>query len=155
VLFTDIVGSTERARVLGDEAWRRVLESHDRIAWQTIDRYRGRVIKSTGDGLLVTFASPSAAVACASVLRRELAGIDIAIRGGVHAGEIVERADGDISGLAVNLAARVSQSAADDSIYVSSTVHDLLLGGEWSFTDQGEFTLKGIAGSWRLFLVAQ
>jgi class 3 adenylate cyclase len=124
VLFTDIVGSTERARTLGDDAWQLTLESHDRIAWKTIDRHRGDVVKSTGDGLLVTFGSPSDAVACATVLRRELASIGLLIRGGLHAGEIVTREDGDVSGLAVHLAARVAQAAPDSTICVSSTVRD-------------------------------
>jgi class 3 adenylate cyclase len=151
VLFTDIVASTERARTVGDDDWRLTLESHDRISWKTIDAHRGRVVKSTGDGLLVTFGSPSAAIACAAVLRRELEGIGVAIRGGLHAGEIVVREDGDVSGLAVNLAARVAHAAPDSTIYVSSTVRDLLLGGGHTFTDRGEHALKGIDGSWRLY----
>src|SRR5262249_25813301 len=154
MLFTDIVGSTERAGAVGDEAWRLTLESHDRIAWKTIDGHRGRVVKSTGDGLLVTFGSPSDAVACAAVLQRELAGIGVAIRGGLHAGEITVRDDGDVSGLAVNLAARVAQAAGDGAIYVSSTVRDLLLGGGQTFTDRGEHVLKGIDGPWRLYQLA-
>jgi class 3 adenylate cyclase/esterase/lipase len=155
VLFTDIVGSTERAREVGDEAWQLILESHDRIAWKTIEGHRGSVVKSTGDGLLVTFGSPSDAVACAVVLRRELASIGVAIRGGLHAGEVAVRDDGDVSGLAVNLAARVAQAAQDSSIYVSSTVHDLLLGGGQRFADRGEHALKGIDGSWRLYQLSQ
>jgi class 3 adenylate cyclase len=155
VLFTDIVGSTERVRTVGNDAWRLTLESHDRIAWKTIDGYRGRVVKSTGDGLLVTFGNPSDAVACAAVLRRELASIGVEIRAGLHAGEIVMRADGDVTGLAVNLAARVAQAAPDCTIYVSSTVRDLLLGGDRTFADRGEHALKGIDGSWRLYQLSQ
>jgi class 3 adenylate cyclase/pimeloyl-ACP methyl ester carboxylesterase len=155
VLFTDIVGSTERAHEVGDEAWRLTLESHDRIAWRTIEAHRGSVVKSTGDGLLVTFGSPSDAVACAAILRRELASIGVAIRGGLHAGEIAMRDDGDVSGLAVNLAARVAQAAQASSIYVSSTVHDLLLGGDQTFADRGEHALKGIEGSWRLYRLSE
>jgi class 3 adenylate cyclase len=151
VLFTDIVGSTERARRVGDAAWRLTLESHDRIAWKTINGHRGRVVKSTGDGLLVTFGIPSDAVECAASLRRELAGIGVLIRGGLHAGEVVVREDGDVSGLAVNLAARVVQAAPDGLIYVSSTVRDLLLGGNQPFADRGEHALKGVDGSWRLY----
>ena len=151
MLFTDIVGSSERVRMLGDDAWQLTLESHDRIAWKTIDRHRGAVVKTTGDGLLVTFGSPSDAVACAAVLRRELASIGVAIRGGLHAGEVVMRDDGDVSGLAVHLAARVAPAAEGSSIYVSSTVRDLLLGGDQTFADRGEHALKGIDGSWRLY----
>jgi class 3 adenylate cyclase len=155
VLFTDIVGSTARACALGDDAWQLTLESHDRIAWKTIDRHRGTVVKSTGDGLLVTFGSPSDAVACAAVLRRELATIGVAIRAGLHAGEVVTREDGDVSGLAVHLAARVAEAAPDRTICVSSTVRDLLLGSDQTFTDRGEHTLKGIDGSWRLYQLSQ
>ena len=155
VLFTDIVGSTERAGTIGDDAWRLMLESHDRIAWKTIDGHRGSVVKSTGDGLLVTFGSPSNAVACAAVLRRELASIGVAIRGGLHAGELVVREDGDVSGLAVHLAARVAQAAQNGAIYASSTVRDLLLGGDQKFADRGEHALKGIDGSWRLYQLSQ
>jgi class 3 adenylate cyclase len=154
VLFTDIVASTERSRELGDEAWRLVLESHDRIARKDIAAHRGTLVKSTGDGLLVTFASPSDAVACASALRRELAAIGVAIRGGLHAGEITVREDGDVSGVAVNLAARVAEAAPGGAVYASSTVRDVLLGGRESFADRGEHALKGIDGSWRLYEVA-
>jgi class 3 adenylate cyclase len=155
VLFTDIVGSTERAGTIGDDAWRLTLESHDRIAWKTIDGHRGSVVKSTGDGLLVTFGSPSDAVACAAVLRHELSSIGVAIRSGLHAGELVLREDGDVSGLAVNLAARVAQAAPASAIYVSSTVRDLVLGGDQKFADCGEHALKGIDGSWRLYRLSQ
>jgi class 3 adenylate cyclase len=155
VLFTDIVGSTERMRAVGDDAWRLTLESHDRIAWKTIDRHRGTVVKSTGDGLLVTFGSPSEAVACAAALRRELASIGIAVRAGLHAGEVIMRDDGDVTGVAVNLAARVAQATPESTIYVSSTLRDLLLGGDLKFTDRGEHTLKGIDGSWRLYQLSQ
>jgi class 3 adenylate cyclase len=155
VLFTDIVGSTERMRAVGDDAWQLTLESHDRIAWKTIDRHRGAVVKSTGDGLLVTFGSPSDAVACAAALRHELASIGVAVRVGLHAGEVVMRDDGDVTGVAVNLAARVAHAAPESTIYVSSTLRDLLLGGDLRFTDRGEHALKGIDGSWRLYQLAQ
>lgn len=151
VLFTDIVQSTARAGEIGDEAWRRLLESHDRLAWKTIDAHRGSVVKGTGDGLLAVFDSPSDAVACAGEFRKELDGIGLAIRGGLHVGEIVVRDDGDVSGLAVNLAARVLQKAEAGAIYASSTVRDMLLGGERTFADKGEHELKGIDGAWRLY----
>jgi len=151
VLFTDIVGSTARAAQVGDDAWRRTLDGHDRIAWKTVGRHRGTLVKNTGDGLLVTFDSPSQAIACSAELARELAGIGLAIRAGLHAGEVEVREDGDVAGLAVNLAARVQQAAREGSTYVSSTMRDLLLGGSLSFADRGEHALKGIDGAWRLY----
>jgi len=154
VLFTDIVGSTAEGAKVGDDAWRRTLESHDRIAWKTVDRHRGTLVKNTGDGLLITFDSPSQAIACGVELARELAGVGLAIRAGLHAGEIEVRENGDVAGVAVNLAARVQQAAREGSIYTSSTVRDLLLGGERSFEDRGEHELKGIAGAWRLYELA-
>ena len=151
VLFTDIVASTERTIAIGDEAWRGLLESHDRIAWRSIDRYQGRLVKHMGDGLLAIFESPSRAVACASTLCHELAAIGVEIRGGLHAGEVTVRDDGDVTGQAVNLASRIQGAASAGSIYVSSTVREILLGGERSFEDRGEHTLKGIEGVWRLY----
>ena len=151
VLFTDIVGSTARTAEVGDEAWRKLLENHDRFAWKTVDRHSGKLVKNTGDGLLVTFDSPSEAVACASELTSGLASAGLTIRAGLHAGEVEVREDGDVVGLSVNLAARVQQAARRGSIYVSSTVRDLLLGGDVSFEDRGEHTLKGIEGPWRLY----
>ena len=111
-------------------------------------------VKNTGDGLLMTFTTPSEAVACAAELVRELRGVGLTVRAGLHAGEIVVREDGDVTGLAVNLAARVQQAASGGATWVSSTVRDLLLGGEWSFTERGEHVLKGIDGAWRLYELA-
>ena len=154
LLFTDIVDSTARSAEVGDQAWREMLDRHDRIAWQAIDRHAGTLVKNTGDGLLMTFDAPSQGVACATELVRELGRIDLRVRAGLHAGEIVVREDGDVTGLAVNLAARVQQAAAGGATWVSSTVRDLLLGGEWSFTERGEHLLKGIDGAWRLYELA-
>jgi class 3 adenylate cyclase len=154
VLFTDIVGSTTAAARVGDAAWRSTMEGHDRVAWQAVDKHRGNLIKNTGDGLLITFDSPSDAIACTSELTRELADLGLSIRAGLHAGEVEVREDGDVTGLAVSLAARVEQAAKEGSTYVSSTVRDLLLGGDQSFEDRGEHALKGIAGAWRLYELA-
>lgn len=154
VLFTDIVGSTRQSAERGDAAWRAILDSHDRIARGLIDEHEGHVVKSTGDGLLVTFDAPSQGVACSVSLRDALAGIGVEIRAGVHAGEIELHDDGDVSGIAVNLAARVEQRAGDGEIWASSTVRDLMLGGSTAFSDAGEHELKGIDGSWRLFSIA-
>ena len=154
VLFTDIVDSTARSAEVGDTAWRDMLDRHDRIAWQAVERHAGKLVKNTGDGLLMTFTSPSEAVACATHLVRELGRAGLGVRAGLHAGEVVVREDGDVTGLAVNLAARVQQAASGGSTWVSSTVRDLLLGGEWSFTERGEHVLKGIDGAWRLYELA-
>jgi class 3 adenylate cyclase len=154
VLFTDIVGSTAEAARVGDAAWRTTMEGHDRLAWRTVGEHSGKLVKNTGDGLLVTFDSPSEAITCTSKLTRELAGIGLTIRAGLHAGEIEVREDGDVTGIAVNLAARVEQAARDGATYVSSTVRELLIGGEHAFEDRGEHELKGIPGSWRLYELA-
>jgi class 3 adenylate cyclase len=154
VVFTDLVGSTAGAVAAGDEAWHRLLDAHDRIAWEAVDRYSGSIVKSTGDGVLARFDSPSSAVAFATELRRTLDTVGLQIRCGLHTGEIELRDNGDIAGVAVNLAARVEQACDDGAIFVSSTVCDLLLGGDACFDDRGEYQLKGFDRSWRLFSVA-
>jgi class 3 adenylate cyclase len=151
VLFTDIVGSTAAANAVGDAAWRALLDRHDRSAWESADRHGGRIVKNTGDGLLARFDSPSAALDFAVEHRQALAELGLRIRCGVHAGEVELRADGDISGAAVNLAARVMDAAADGAILVSSTVRELLFGGELGFEDRGEHALKGFDSRWRLY----
>ena len=110
-------------------------------------------MKSTGDGLLVVFDVPSQALSCGAAMLRELRSIGVDIRAGVHAGEIEVHDDLDISGIAVNLAARVEQAAQDGELWASSTVRDLMLGGAATFEDRGEHALKGIDGAWRLFAV--
>lgn len=154
VLFTDIVNSTRQSSTVGDTSWRETLEGHDRVTRDLIDRHGGRVVKSTGDGLLAVFDVPSQAVSCAADMLRSLADIGIAIRAGVHAGEIELLDDGDITGIAVNLAARVEQQAADGELWVSSTVRDMMLGGSTTFVDRGHHELKGIDDQWRLYSVA-
>jgi class 3 adenylate cyclase len=154
VVFTDIVGSTSGAAATGDAAWHRLLDAHDRIAWETVDRHSGSIVKSTGDGVLARFDAPSSAVSFATDLRRALRGVGLQIRCGLHTGEIELRDNGDIAGVAVNLAARVEQACDDGEIFVSSTVCDLLLGGDARFDDRGEHQLKGFDRPWRLFSVA-
>jgi len=151
VVFTDIVGSTARTNAVGDTDWTAILDRHDQIAWSLADRHHGAIVKSTGDGLLARFGSPADAVQFACDLQAELDAIDLRIRCGVHSGEIELRESGDIAGIAVNLAARVEQAADDGEIFVSSTVHDMLLGGETRFEDCGEHSLKGFDTPWRLF----
>lgn len=154
VLFTDIVESTRQSSAVGDSSWREVLDSHDRITRNLIDQHRGRVVKSTGDGLLAVFEVPSQGVSCGLEMCEALSGIGVRIRAGVHAGEIEVHDDGDISGIAVNLAARVEQQAADGELWTSSTIRDMMLGGRASFAERGEHELKGIGGSWKLFSVS-
>lgn len=154
VVFTDIVDSTRTSGALGDAAWRAVLDDHDRLARKLVDHHGGRVVKSTGDGLLIVFDAPSQGVDCGRALCHELAGLGIQIRAGVHAGEIEVRDDLDIAGIAVNLAARVEQAASDGEFWASSTVRDMMLGGSAHFDDRGDHELKGIDGTWRLFAVA-
>jgi class 3 adenylate cyclase/pimeloyl-ACP methyl ester carboxylesterase len=154
VLFTDIVDSTRQSASVGDATWRDVLDGHDRTARGLIDQHRGRVVKSTGDGLLAVFDAPSQGVECGIEMCNALRGIGVEIRAGLHAGEIEVHDDGDISGIAVNLTARVEQNASDGELWASSTVRDLMLGGSASFTERGEHELKGIDGVWRLFSVA-
>lgn len=154
VLFTDIVDSTRHSAAVGDAKWRAVLDSHDRIARRLIDEHHGRVVKSTGDGLLATFDAPSQGVECGMKMCDALRGIGIEIRAGIHAGEIEVHDDGDISGIAVNLAARVEQKASDGELWASSTVREMMLGGSASFEERGEHKLKGVDGTWRLFSVS-
>ncbi len=153
VLFTDIVDSTRQSAAVGDAKWHETIDAHDRLARKLVDQHSGRVVKSTGDGLLVVFDVPSQGVACGIALCNELRNIGVEIRAGVHAGEIEVHDDLDISGIAVNLAARVEQAARDGEFWASSTVRDMMLGGSATFADRGEHPLKGIDGKWRLFAV--
>jgi class 3 adenylate cyclase/pimeloyl-ACP methyl ester carboxylesterase len=151
VLFTDIVGSTSRTATVGDSTWRRLLDSHDRIAWGMIDRQGGTIVKSTGDGMLAWFDAPSDALAFACDFRGAVAELGIAIRCGLHTGEVELRESGDVLGTAVNLAARVEHAADDGTILVSSTVRDLVRGGRARFSDRGEHRLRGFEEPWHLF----
>ena len=153
VLFTDIVGSTEEATRLGDAAWRRLLDQHDSLTRREVDRWRGRVVKSTGDGALATFDGPARAIRCAAGLQASLRDEQVRIRAGLHTGEIELRAD-DIGGIGVHIAARVEALAAPDEVLVTKTVTDLVAGSGITFADRGLHDLKGIPGSWQLFAVA-
>lgn len=154
VVFTDIVGSTNKATEAGDKQWRDLIDTHDSLCHLTVTRHGGRVVKSTGDGVLAVFPNPSPAIEAVTELRERLNDVGLVIRVGIHAGEIEDHYDGDISGLAVNLAARVEQTTPDGDTYVSSTVQQLLLGTEIVLVDVGEHTLKGIEGNWRLYQLA-
>jgi class 3 adenylate cyclase len=151
VVFTDIVDSTARTAMSGDGSWSDLLESHDRLAWAAAEAHRGTIVKSTGDGLLARFDAPSEALEFSLDFRRALTQVDLQIRCGVHTGEIELRDNGDITGVAVNLAARVEHAADDGTIVVSSTVKDMLLGGDICFDDFGEHILKGFDRPWHLY----
>ncbi len=152
VLFTDIVGSTERAASLGDLRWRRMLEEHDRISRREIERQRGQYVNSTGDGLLASFDGPARAISAAAEIGRALEPLDLPIRAGVHTGEC-ERIGEDLGGIAVHIGARVSSAAEPGEILVSQTVRDLVVGSGIEFADRGVRDLKGVPGEWRLYAV--
>lgn len=154
VLFTDIVESTSRSLAAGDHSWTTKLDSHDRIARDTVTAHNGLLVKLTGDGVLATFETPSAAVDAARELQALLNKAGIQIRCGIHAGEIEIRGK-DISGSVVNLAARTMAEAADSEIYITSSVRDQLLGSQFDFQDAGKYSLKGFTTPRRLFLVAR
>jgi class 3 adenylate cyclase len=152
ILFTDIVGSTERASRLGDSAWRQLLERHDRVVREQVVDHGGRIVKSLGDGTLAVFDGPARAIGAAEAIRDELNRLDIEVRAGVHTGEC-ELIGEDIGGLAVHIGARVGAKARAGEILVSSTVADLVVGSGTSFTERGEHELQGVPGKWRLLAV--
>jgi class 3 adenylate cyclase len=153
VLFTDIVGSTERAAQLGDRAWRGVLDSHDRVVRRQLERFRGREVNTVGDGFVATFDGPGRAIQCACAIRDAVRALEIDVRTGLHTGEVEMRGD-DVAGIAVHLAQRVSALAHPGEVLVSRTVTDLVAGSGLQFEDRGEHELKGIPGSWHLYSVA-
>jgi class 3 adenylate cyclase len=152
VLFTDIVGSTERATQLGDEAWTAALAAHDRLVDRHIAAARGVVVKSTGDGVLATFDGPARAIECARAIGDALDDLGLKIRAGLHTGE-VEMGDDDIHGIAVHIAARIVALAGPGEVLVSGVIPPLVLGSRIAFTDRGDYELKGVPGSWRVFAV--
>jgi class 3 adenylate cyclase len=153
VLFTDIVSSTERAAELGDEAWRSLLQRHDNLVREQVERHRGRFVKSLGDGALAVFDGPSRAISSATAVRDGVRDLDLEIRAGVHTGECELLPDDDVGGLAVHIGARVSSLAGPGEVLVSSTVRDLVVGSGQTLTDRGEHDLKGVPGPWRIFAV--
>jgi class 3 adenylate cyclase len=152
VLFTDIVGSTERAAQLGDLRWENLLADHNRVVRHEFERFAGHEVKVVGDGFVATFDGPARAVRCAVAIRDGVRELGLEIRAGVHVGEIEVLPD-DIAGLAVHLGARVSALAGPGEILVSSTVKDLVVGSGLAFDDRGSHVLKGVPGEWRLFAV--
>ena len=149
-LFTDIVGSTEKLFSVGDEAWRRVLDEHDAIAGHWVASYKGRIVKNTGDGILAIFDGPVRALQCALDLIDALNKINLPIRAGLHVGEVVTRGQ-DITGIAVNIAARVMDHASSGEVLMTRTLKDLTGGSQMVFESVGEFELKGLNEHFELF----
>jgi class 3 adenylate cyclase len=152
LLLTDIVDSTRLATELGDHRWREVLDSLDALVVPQVERFRGRLVKATGDGHLATFDRPGRAIHCALALRDGVRGLGVDVRIGLHTGEVEMRGD-DVGGIAVHLAERVSAQAGAGDVVVSRTVVDLVAGSGIEFQDRGAHALKGVAGAWQLYAV--
>jgi class 3 adenylate cyclase/pimeloyl-ACP methyl ester carboxylesterase len=153
VLFTDIVGSTEQASALGDQKWREVLDRHDACVRRELAHFGGVEVKTTGDGFLATFDSPSRAVRAAQAICRAAPAAGVQVRAGLHTGEVERRGD-DVAGVGVHVGARVAALAGPSEVLTSSTVRDLVLGSEFVFEDRGRHSLKGLDGDWQLLAVA-
>jgi class 3 adenylate cyclase len=152
VLFTDIVGSTERAAALGDRRWRELLDRHDAIVREQIGRFNGREINTTGDGFVASFDGPARAIRCALAITDAMGPLGVDLHLGLHSGECEVRGK-DLGGLAVHIAARVAALAAAGEVLVSGTVKDLVVGSGIEFAERGEHELKGVPGTWRLYAV--
>ena len=153
ILMTDIEGSTEAAANMGDARWREIIEVHDAAAARAIARDGGTLVKTMGDGVLATFGGPSRAVACAKRLKSDAAALGLTIRAAVHTGEC-ERRGQDVSGIAVNVAARILDATPGGSCHVSTTVRDLTAGSGLEFVAAGSHRFKGVPGDWELFSVS-
>jgi class 3 adenylate cyclase len=152
VLFTDVVASTEQAVRRGDQQWRGLLDRLYAGARREVERHRGKLIKTTGDGVLATFDGPGRAIRCGLALRDAVSALGIEVRVGLHAGEVEVMGD-DVAGIAVHIAARVMGEAGAAEVLVSSSVPPLVAGSGLEFADRGEQHLKGVPGRWRLFSV--
>jgi class 3 adenylate cyclase len=152
VMFTDIVGSTESAARLGDRRWGDLVARHDELVRGQLDRYRGRPVKTLGDGFLATFDGPARAIRCAHEITAAVRELGIEIRAGLHTGEC-ELVGDDVAGMAINIGARVSALAGPGEVLVSGTVKDLVYGSGIEFADRGAHELKGVPGDWRLYAV--
>jgi pimeloyl-ACP methyl ester carboxylesterase/class 3 adenylate cyclase len=150
VLFTDIVGSTEKAVSLGDRRWRDLLDNHHAIIRRNLQRFRGREIDTAGDGFLATFDGPARGVRCACAIADDIRSLGIDVRAGLHTGEC-EIMDDKVGGIAVHIGARVAALAGPGEVLVSSTVKDLVAGTGLRFGDRGSQSLKGVPGQWRIF----
>ena len=153
VLFTDIVDSTRRAAEMGDRNWHALLDAHDAVVRSQLARFRGREVNTSGDSFLATFDGPQRAIRCAMAIREAVQSLGIAVRAGLHTGEVEVRGD-DIGGIAVHIGARVSALAGPNDVLVSSTLRDLVIGSGLEFEERGAHELKGVPGDWHLFAVA-
>jgi class 3 adenylate cyclase/alpha-beta hydrolase superfamily lysophospholipase len=153
VLFTDIVGSTERATELGDRRWRELLERHHSTVRRELDRFRGREVDTAGDGFLATFDGPARAIRCARAIAERLGELGLQLRAGLHTGEC-ELIGDKVAGVAVHTGARVAAQARPGEVLVSSTVKDLVAGSGIEFEDRGSHELRGVPGEWRLYAVS-
>jgi class 3 adenylate cyclase len=152
VLFTDIVGSTERAADMGDRAWHELVERHHAVVRAMLGRYRGREVDTAGDGFFATFDGPARAIRCANAIVEGVRTLGLEIRAGLHTGE-VEIVGDSVRGLAVHIGARVGASAGPGEVVVSQTVKDLVAGSGLAFEDAGEHELKGVPDRWHLYRV--
>jgi class 3 adenylate cyclase len=150
VMFTDIVGSTERAAALGDRAWRDLLDNHHVLVRRELARFRGQERDTAGDGFFATFDGPARAISCARAIVAALGDLDLEVRAGVHTGEC-ELQNGKVAGIAVNIGARVAAAAGAGEVLVSGTVKDLVAGSGFAFEERGLHELKGVPGEWRLY----
>ena len=155
VFFTDIVKSTERIGQIGDWQWRHLLDLHDERSRRVIEAFGGKVVQTTGDGVLATFEGPGRGIRAAFALRDELRDLGLDVRSGLHTGEVELRDEDGIGGLAVHIAARVMAAAGGGEVLVSRTIRDLTFGSRVRFEDRGAHRLKGVPGDWQLFAVAQ
>jgi pimeloyl-ACP methyl ester carboxylesterase/class 3 adenylate cyclase len=153
VMFTDIVDSTRQAAELGDRRWRELLDSHDRLTREQLERYRGREVQTTGDGFLATFDGPARAINCAESIIRRVDSLGVGIRAGLHTGELELRGE-DVGGMAVHIGARIGALASGGEVLVSRTVKDLVVGSGIEFGERGTRELKGVPGEWQLFATA-
>ena len=152
ILFTDIVGSTQRAVELGDRAWRDLLARHNAAVRRELARFRGIELDTAGDGFLATFDGPARGVLCAQAIIAAVGELGLEVRAGLHTGEC-QLHDGKLAGIAVAIGARLCAAAQPGEVVVSSTVKDLVSGSGIEFADLGIRPLKGVPGDWRLFLV--
>jgi class 3 adenylate cyclase len=152
ILFTDIVGSTQRAATLGDDRWHGLLDNHDSIIRQQLERFGGREVNTVGDGFLAVFSSPSVAIDCAAAIVAAMHPLGIEVRTGIHIGEVEVRGD-DVAGMAVHIGARIAALAGPSEVLVSSTVREIVTGSRRVFHERGEHELKGVPGRWRLYAV--
>jgi class 3 adenylate cyclase len=152
VLFTDIVGATEKAASLGDHRWRELLNNHHAVVRRNLVRFRGREIDTAGDGFFATFDGPARAVQCACAVADAVQPLGLEIRAGVHTGEC-EVMDAKMGGIAVHIGARIAAIASAGEVLVSSTVKDLVAGSGLRFADRGVKPLKGVPDEWHIFAV--